>query len=100
MPIREPIETTNLDKIYGAPVVPWSFPLELLEGGAFKAAPSFFPAPVRPDGRPPAAGIGAAWYDGALYFQTGPRTRKARNVASNPACTIAASLPGIDVVFE
>jgi hypothetical protein len=100
MPIHEPIETTNLDRIYGAPAVPWTFPLELLEGGAFKSAPSVFLATVRPDGRPHAAGIGAAWHDGDLYFQTGPQTQKARNVAANPACTIAASLPGIDLVFE
>jgi pyridoxamine 5'-phosphate oxidase-like protein len=100
MPIHEPIETTNLDKIYGAPPVPWSFPLERLEGGALKSAASVFLGTVRPDGRPHAAGIGAAWYDGDVYFQTGPGTQKARNVAANPACTIAASLPGIDIVFE
>ena len=100
MPIREPIETTNLDRIYGAPTVPWSLPLGLLEGGAFKSAPSVFLATVRPDGRPHAAGIGAAWHDGDLYFQTGPQTQKARNVAANPACTIATSLPDIDLVFE
>src|SRR3954462_13758186 len=94
MPIHEPIETTNLDRIYGAPAVPWTFPLELLEGGAFKSAPSVFLATVRPDGRPHAAGIGAAWPDGDPYFQPGPQTQKARNVAANPACTIAASLRG------
>ena len=51
---------------------------------------------VRPDGRPHAAGIGAAWYDGDLYFQCGPRTRKARNVAAHPACTMSESLPGME----
>jgi hypothetical protein len=35
-----------------------------------------------------------------LYFQCGPGTRKARNIAANPACTISESLPGIDLVFE
>ena len=28
------------------------------------------------------------------------RTQKARNVAANPACTVAVTLEGIDLVFE
>src|SRR5262245_33544673 len=99
MPIREPSETTNLDN-YGSQPIPWSFLLDVLDGGALKSAPAVFLGTVRPEGRPHAAGVGAAWYDGDLYFQTGPRTQKARNVAANPACTLAASLPGIDAVFE
>jgi hypothetical protein len=75
MPNREPIETTNLDTIYGSETMPWSRPRDLLA-------------------------VGAAWYDGDLYFQCGPETRKARNVAANPACTISGSLPGMDLVFE
>jgi hypothetical protein len=100
MPDREPIEATNLDTIYGSQTIPWSRPRELLGVGAF-AGPgtSFFLGTVRLDGRPHAAGVGAAWYDGDVYFQCGPRTRKARNVA-NPACTICGSLPGMDLVFE
>jgi Pyridoxamine 5'-phosphate oxidase len=99
MPIREPIETTNLD-IYGSPPVPWSRPHDLLAAGALGSARACFLGTVRPDGRPHAAGIGAAWYDGDAYFQCGPKTRKARNVAANPACTISASVEGIDLVFE
>jgi hypothetical protein len=34
MPIREPSETTNHD-IYGSPAIPWSYPREILDGGAF-----------------------------------------------------------------
>src|ERR1700754_999579 len=98
---REPIETTNLDTGYGNETIPWSRPLARLEAGAFKdAGTACFLGTVRPDGRPHAAGVGAAWHDGDIYFQTGPGTQKARNVAANPACTLSASLPGIDVVFE
>jgi Pyridoxamine 5'-phosphate oxidase len=99
MPNREPIKTTNLD-IYGSEALPWSRPRELLDSGALSDAGTSFLGTVRPDGRPHAAGVGAAWYDGDLYFQTGPSTQKGRNVAANPACTLAASLPGIDLVFE
>ena len=100
MPNREPIETTNLDTIYGSQTIPWSRPRDLLAAGALGTDVSVFLGTVRPDGRPHAAGIGAAWHDGDLYFQCGPETRKARNIAANPACTISASLPGIDLVFE
>jgi hypothetical protein len=60
----------------------------------------FFLGTVRPDGRPHAAGIGAVWHDGDLYFTSGPGTRKARNLASNPACTISVELPGMDLTLE
>jgi Pyridoxamine 5'-phosphate oxidase len=101
MPNREPIETTNLDTIYGSETIPWSRPRDLLAVGALGGPGTpFFLGTVRPDGRPHAAGIGAAWYDSDLYFQCGPKTRKARNVAMNPACTISGSLPGMDLVFE
>ena len=37
---------------------------------------------------------------GDLYFTSGPRTRKARNLRDNPACTIAIKFPGMDLTFE
>jgi hypothetical protein len=42
----------------------------------------------------------ALWLDGDIYFTSGPGTRKSRNLAANPACTIAASLATIDMVLE
>jgi hypothetical protein len=100
MPTREPTEITNLDTLYGSEPIPWSRPLELLDSGAFGAGTSFFLGTVRPDGRPHAAAFGAAFYDGDMYFQSGPETRKARNVAANPACTVSAGLEGLDLVIE
>src|SRR4051812_13593225 len=100
MPHREPIETTNLDTIYGSETMPWSRPRDLLAESTLSPEAHFALGTVRPDGRPHAAGIGAAWYDGDLYFQTGPSTRKARNLAANPACTMFGSLPGMDLTFE
>ena len=101
MPAREPTETTNLDTLYGSKTMPWSHPRDLLDGGALVGpAAHCVLGTVRPDGRPHAAAVGGAWYDGDVYFQTGPATRKARNVAADPACTVAASLPGLDLVFE
>jgi pyridoxamine 5'-phosphate oxidase-like protein len=97
MPNREPTETTNLDNLYGGETIPWSHPRDVLESDPWIV---FFLGTVRPDGRPHAAAVGAVWYDGELYFQCGPGTRKARNVAEHPACTMSASRPGIDLVFE
>jgi hypothetical protein len=95
---REPIEITNLD-IYGSAPLPWSRPRDLLEASATSNT-TFFLGTVRPDGRPHAAGIGALWLDGDLYFPSGPQLRKARNLAANPACTISVKLEGIDLILE
>jgi hypothetical protein len=95
---RAPVEVTNLD-IYGNPALSWSRPHDLLAASA-TAHVNFFLGTVRPDGRPHAAGIGALWHDGDLYLVSGPETRKSRNLAANPACTISVHLEGIDLVLE
>ena len=94
-----PVEVTNLDS-YGFPPLPWSRPRDLLAAGPPQPGTPFFLGTCRPDGRPHAAGIGALWLDGDLYFTAGPQTRKARNLAENPACTICVRLEGIDLVLE
>ena len=100
---RAPVEVTNLDR-YGSPALPWSRPRDLLAAGPSSAGPGndwvMFLGTTRPDGRPHAAGVGALWLDGDVYFTSGPGTRKARNLAANPACTIAVRLEGIDLVLE
>jgi hypothetical protein len=96
---REPDQVTNLDR-YGSPPLPWSRARDLLVANPAGPGVPFFLGTSRPDGRPHAAGIGALWFDGDLYFTSGPATRKARNLAANRACTISASLEGIDLVFE
>jgi len=95
---RQPVETKNLD-IYGNAQLPWSRPHDILAAGIFFGRPAFL-STMRPDGRPHSAGIGAIWLDGDIYFTSGPGTRKSRNLAVNPACTISAALKTIDIVFE
>lgn len=96
---RAPVEATNLDR-YGFPALPWSRPRDLLAASTANPGNPFFLGTSRPDGRPHAAGIGALWLDGDLYFTSGSETRKARNLAANPACTISARLEGLDLVLE
>jgi Pyridoxamine 5'-phosphate oxidase len=95
---RKPIETTNLDR-YGNAELPWSRPRDLLAANP-DSNTTFFLGTVRPDSRPHAAGVGALWLDGDLYFTSGPQARKARNLAANPACTISVKLEGIDLTLE
>ena len=96
---RSPIETTNLDG-YGQPPLPWSRPLEHLSAGDLGPDGQVVLGTVRPDGRPHAAGVGAVWYEGDFYITSGLRTQKSRNLAKNPACTLAVRVPTIDMVFE
>lgn len=100
---QPPVEVTNLD-IYGSDVLPWSRPHDLLAAPPKPDRPvdevRTYLGTVRPDGRPHAAGIGAIWHDGDMYFVSGPDTRKSRNLAANPACTISIGLDGIDLVLE
>jgi hypothetical protein len=96
---RQPTEVTDLDR-YGFPPLPWSRPRHILAVGSQGPSVTFFLGTIGPGGRPHAAGIGAVWFDGDLYFTSSPAARKARNLAANPACTISARLEGIDVVFE
>jgi hypothetical protein len=97
---REPIDTKNLDDLYGSETMPWSLARDQLAAGPPGMEVPMFLGTTRPDGRAHAAGIGAVWHDGDFFFVTGPRTRKARNVAANPACTISMRLEGLDLVVE
>lgn len=96
---RAPVEVTNLDR-YGSPRLPWSRPHDILTNTQKLPDTSIFLGTSRPDGRPHSAAIGALWHDGDYYFTSGPDTRKSRNLAGNPACTISARLEGIDLVLE
>jgi hypothetical protein len=96
---REPVQVTNLDR-YGSSPLPWSRPHDLLVANPAQPGTPYFLGTSRPDGRPHAASVGAIWLDGDLYFTSGPGTRKARNLAANPACTFAVGLDGIDLILE
>jgi hypothetical protein len=86
----------NLD-IYGAKPIPWSRALKQLGSSA---GGTYWLATTTPDGRPHVAAVGALWVDGKIYFVSGKRTRKSRNLAANPSCVVSVSLAGIDLVFE
>ena len=97
--MNEPTSTTNLD-LYGHAELPWSRPRDILATDTPATDLTFFVATVRPDGLPHSAGVGAIWVDDALYFVGGPGTRRSRNLAANPACSVSVRLRGIDLTLE
>ncbi len=97
--MTSPRAKRNLDR-YGNPALPWSRPRDALVRETPTADLTFFVATVRPDGRPHSAGVGAVWVDDGLYFTSGPGTRKSRNLAQNPTCSVSVRLPGIDLTLE
>jgi Pyridoxamine 5'-phosphate oxidase len=96
------IESTNLDPENSEPL-PWQRALDQLEqlrpaGGS--RGPTCWLSTTRPDGRPHLAGVVGHWLDDTLYFVSGPSTRKARNLAADPRCSFAISLPDLDLVLD
>lgn len=95
---RQPKETKNLT-IYGEAPLVWRRVRDAL-AGLGQEHMTFFLATVGERGRPHTAGTGAIWDDGDIYIVSGPRTRKSRDLAANPRCSIAVSLKGIDVTMD
>jgi hypothetical protein len=95
-----PTHTKNLD-IYGNKPLVWSRARKLLTTTSkTKAHRTYWLATVGRDGRPNVAGVGALWADDRVYFVSGPKTRKSRNIARNPRCAISVSLKDFDLVLE
>jgi hypothetical protein len=99
MPEPQPTRVVNLDR-YGADEVPWSRAYEALAHGPKGPLAGYFLATAGADGRPHVAGVGAVWHAGALWFTSGPRTRKSRHLATRPECSFAVKLPGIDLTLD
>jgi len=78
-----------------AKLLPWSWAAERLASSR-----NYFISTVRPDGAPHTAIIWAVWIDGALYFSTGLRSRKARNLAQHPRCTITTDRAEDAIILE
>ncbi|MEA5365574.1 pyridoxamine 5'-phosphate oxidase family protein [Amycolatopsis sp., V23-08] len=97
--MTEPTKTKNLAQ-HGFAPLEWSRARDLLAADTPTADLTFFVATVRPDGRPHSAGVGGVWVDDALYFKAGPGTRRAKNLAKNPACVVSVRLRGLDLTME
>jgi PPOX class probable F420-dependent enzyme len=60
----------------------------------------YWVATVRPDGRPHVMPVWAVWLDSRLWFSSGLRSRKARNLAADPRCSVTTDDARNPVVLE
>jgi len=101
------MEAKNLDDIYGSPLLDWARIQARLDEGVPQAPHTRGPdrhtcwlATINPDGSPHVTGVGALWVDGTFWFETGDRTRKAKNLARDPRCTLSVATDEFDLVVE
>jgi pyridoxine/pyridoxamine 5'-phosphate oxidase len=99
------MKIVNLGQSEGLPPLDWTEVATKLDAGAPPAADSpnsrtTWLCTVNENGSPHQTAVGALWVDGTFWFQTGAGTRKARNVARDPRCSVAMSIRDADVVLE
>ena len=64
-------------------LLPWTWVAEKMSD-----CRTFWIATVHPSNRPHVMPVWGVWLDAAVYFSTGRKSRKGRNLAANPACTV------------
>ena len=74
---------------------PWSWAVERLE-----KSHNYWIATSRPDGRPHLMIVWGIWWQDALWFSTGPRSRKAKNIAADGHCVIGTEKADEAVILE
>jgi len=101
------MDAKNLADLYDLPTLEWAPIAEKLAAGYPQAPGTGGPsrhttwiATIDEDGSPHVTGIGSGWLDGALIFETGRTSRKGRNLARDPRCTISVATLEFDVVVE
>jgi hypothetical protein len=95
----------NLGEAEGLPPVDWSTVVATLDAGSGPTPDaantrSTWLCTINDDGSPHVTAVGAIWVDGTFWFQTGSGTRKRRNVARDPRCSLAVSIRDADLVLE
>jgi len=101
------MDAVNLDNLYGSPLLDWARIENRLSRGVTQAPGTGGPnrhsswlATVNRDGSPHVTGVGSLWLDGAFWFETGGGTRKGRNLARDPRCTMSLATEEFDLVVE
>ena len=74
---------------------PWSWALERLE-----KSHNYWILTTRPDRRPHLMVIWGIWWQDAFWFSTGPRTRKAKNIAAQPHVVIGTEDADEAIILE
>jgi hypothetical protein len=101
------MDVKNLAELYDLAPLSWAPIAERLGQGLSFAPGSGGPdryscwlATINPDGRPHVTGIGVVWADGTFWFETGEATRKGRNLARDPRCTLSLATRELDLVLD
>jgi PPOX class probable F420-dependent enzyme len=101
------MQSTNLADLYKLPLLDWGAIETRLDRGVSQAPEAGGPnrhtcwlATINPDGSPHVTGVGALWTDGSFWFETGERSRKGRNLARDPRCTLSVATHEFDLVVE
>lgn len=101
------MKALNLAELYGLPLIDWAGIESRLVQGVTQAPETGGPnrhtcwlATINADGSPHVTGVGALWVDDAFWFETGERTRKGRNLARDPRCTLSLATHDFDLVVE
>ena len=79
----------------GTGLLPWSWAEQRLTDSH-----DYWLTSLWPDGRPHTMPVWGAWDGEALWFSSGRRSRKARNLAADPRCTVTTDDPKDPVVVE
>jgi hypothetical protein len=101
------MDATNLADLYGLPLLDWAPIQARLDAGIAQKPGSGGPdrhtcwlTTINADGSPHVTALGALWVEGTFWFQTGPRTRKARNIARDSRCVLSVATHDFDLVVE
>jgi len=79
----------------GSGLQPWSWAEAHLVASKY-----FWLATHWPDGRPHVMPVWAIWHDGALWFSSSKKSRKAQNLTHDPRCVMTTEDPTNPVVVE
>jgi hypothetical protein len=100
------ITERNLDG-YGAPMIKWVRVKAVLDAQLTQAPGSGGPqrhttwlTTINPDGSPHVMPMGVVQHGGSWYFNSGPATRKSRNLSRDPRCVVSVATDPFDLVIE
>jgi hypothetical protein len=98
------MEAKNLADLYDLPPLDWAAIEAVLDIGVDQAPGTGGPdrhtcwlATINADGSPHVNGVGALWVDGAFWFETGENSRKGKNIARDPRCTLSVATQEFDL---
>ena len=79
----------------GTGLLPWRWAEDKLV-----ASQEYWIVSIQPDGGPHAMPVWGVWDDGALFFSSGGRSRKVRNLTADPRCVVTIADTTDPVVLE